>query len=251
MTVRNIIVHPRLRTARRSLMSLIPQNMEIPVLSGALRGSRWVTGAGYPGYWLGTFEKEKQTFFADVIKPNSVVYDIGAHVGFYTLLAAKQIGPEGKVYAFEPAPQNIYYLKRHIELNYLSNVRLLEMAVADKDGITKFDSRTSSYSGQIAEKGNIEVPLTTIDSLLESSEIELPNLIKIDVEGTESKVLEGAQKLLQASKPDLLIAIHGSDQLTLCEQKLDSLGYRITSLGDIEPGIHFDILAELYATYRE
>lgn len=250
MKIREILVHPRLRKLRRGIMGLIPSKLEVSILSGSLSGTRWITGAGYPGYWLGTFEKEKQQFIADLIKPGSVVFDIGAHVGFYTLLAAHKVGENGKVYAFEPAPNNINYLKKHVALNEFDNVHVIEAAVADSDGTTYFDFRTSSYSGQIADGGDVEVVLRSLDSLIQSGEVEQPDLIKIDVEGAESLVLDGSQSLLANYKPKLLIAIHGSEQLALCEQKLQTLGYDVEKLEEHQAGIHFDLLAELLATAK-
>lgn len=246
--IRNVIVHPRLRKLRRWLMGLIPSNLEVPILSGSLKGSRWITGAGYPGYWLGTFERDKQTFIANLILPNTVVYDVGAHVGFYTLLAARKVGPRGKIYAFEPVKDNLSYLKKNIEVNNLQNVTVVQSAISDFNGVVNFDFGMSSYNGQISDSGGIEVSAQSLDSFFQSASIEPPDLIKIDVEGAESRVLDGAQKLLTQVKPTLLIAIHGTDQLNLCHQKLKELDYYVEELGSSEVGVHFDLLAELIAT---
>src|ERR1043165_45133 len=89
------------RIARLPL-SLIPAGARMPILQGPLRGKRWVAGSHVHGGWRGSYEFEKQQMFISAIKPGAVVYDIGANVGFYTLLASRLAGPQGRVYAFEP-----------------------------------------------------------------------------------------------------------------------------------------------------
>ena len=81
--------------------------MQIPIFQGKLRGKKWIVGSGEHGYWLGSYEMDKRLAFEKEILPDSVIYDIGANVGFYSLLAAEMTGEKGHVYAFEPLPRNI------------------------------------------------------------------------------------------------------------------------------------------------
>ena len=74
------------------------------------------------------------------------VFDIGAHAGYYTLIASKLVGGSGHVVAFEPAPRNLRYLRRHLSLNHVSNVTVLEVAVSDRAGVGRFDVGAESYA---------------------------------------------------------------------------------------------------------
>ena len=93
-------------------LKLIPAKSIVPILQGELKGYKWIKGSSINGCWLGSYEFEKQVLFGNVIKRGMVVYDIGANVGFYTLLASKLAGDTGRVYSFEPFPGNIEYLKK-------------------------------------------------------------------------------------------------------------------------------------------
>ncbi len=95
-------------------LRLLPDGMAVPVLQGPLKGKRWLVGSSTHGCWLGSYEYEKQRLFAKKIKAGAVVFDIGANVGFYTLLTAMLVRPEGRVVAFEPVPRNIDFLRKHI-----------------------------------------------------------------------------------------------------------------------------------------
>lgn len=104
----------RERLAGRALrlpLHLIPRGLAVPILQGPLRGARWLVGAATHGCWLGSYELAKQLAFARWLAPGRVVYDLGAHAGFYTLLAARPVGPAGRVHAFEPLPELLSILR--------------------------------------------------------------------------------------------------------------------------------------------
>jgi len=94
------------------------------------------------------------------------VYDIGANVGFYTLLASGLVGSKGLVVAFEPAPKNIDFLKRHLSINNLSNVLVVESAVSDKDGYEYFDKGPNESMGRLKTDGDIQVKTLTLDHFI-------------------------------------------------------------------------------------
>lgn len=104
----------------------------LPILSGPLRGARWIVGSGRRAFWLGTFERHFQKTIADSIGVNSVFYDIGANLGFYSLLAARC---GSRVLAFEPLPDNVARLRRHARLNDL-HIEIHEAAISNCDGFT-------------------------------------------------------------------------------------------------------------------
>jgi len=141
-----------------------------------------------------------------------VVIDIGAHVGYYTLLAAKLVGPTGKVYAFEPEPGNHSTLQKNIQLNNYQNIVATRIAVSDRRGrasmyLTSLDSgRHSLFQHGLPKLGSTQVETTTLDWFLESQDAPRVDLIKIDVEGAEVDVLDGMHQLLIRS-PDLKLII--------------------------------------------
>jgi hypothetical protein len=86
-------------------LKLVPQSSVARLLQGRLRGARWIVGPGTHGCCLGTYELPKQREFDKAVREGHVVYDVGANVGFYSLLAACCVGENGKVHAFEPLPR--------------------------------------------------------------------------------------------------------------------------------------------------
>lgn len=213
-------------------LRLIPSGMILPILQGRLKGKKWIAGSGNHGCWIGSYEHEKQTLFAKTIQEGFVVYDIGAHVGFYTLLASEIIGLNGKVAAFEPLPRNIHYLKEHLRLNRCENVTVLEAAVAERSGITFFEESTNNYMGSLSSKGRLEIKVVSLDNLVSKGEIPPPDYMKIDVEGSEMLVLSGAKSLLAQYHPTIFLATHGNKVHQQCCKFLKSIGYDLQSINE-------------------
>lgn len=118
----------------RKTLDLIPNGSEVRILRGPLRGKKWIKGAGVNSYWLGSYENEKVKIFKKFVKKGRVVFDIGANVGYYSLLAANLVGPSGKVFAFEPLRSNFEHLKKNADINFYRNIFPFEVAVSDKSG---------------------------------------------------------------------------------------------------------------------
>src|SRR5437016_2709331 len=131
----------------RTFLRLVPRKMVVPVLQGRLRGARWIVGSSTHGCWLGTYESPKQDAFARAIRPGDLVVDAGANVGFYTLLAARIAGPTGRVVAFEPVARNLDYLRRHVELNHVHNVRIEACALWKERALVTFDESHDASQG--------------------------------------------------------------------------------------------------------
>src|ERR671919_200683 len=89
----------------RAPLNWIPSELSVPILQGALRGKKWVVGSSTHGCWLGSYEYAMRHLFERTVERGDIVYDVGAHVGFYTLLASVLVGPTGRVLAFEPLPR--------------------------------------------------------------------------------------------------------------------------------------------------
>lgn len=225
-------------------LGLIPTNTIVPVLQGALRGKRWIVGSSNHGCWLGSYEYSKQHLFAEKVGQGDVVLDIGAHVGFYTLLSSVLVGASGRVFAFEPVPRNLLFLKKHLELNGIANVTVIEAAVSNRSGVTYFEEKSQSSMGCISETGNLTVNTVTLDEMAMNKQIPAPDYIKIDVEGAEMSVLRGAQALLKNAHPTIFLATHGQEFHEASCSLLSSLGYHLRAIDGQDASCSDEILAE-------
>ena len=234
----------------RGILTLLPDRMILRVIQGPLKGKKWTKGSGVNGYWLGSFELDKVDQFASNLGEGQVVYDIGANVGYYTLISSIGVGKGGRVFAFEPLPANIDYLNKHLEINHVMNVNIFSVAVSDSEGIVRFDKGPNRFMGRISSDGEIEVKMISLDSLYEHGKIQLPDLIKIDVEGAELEVLRGAKKLILASTPTIFLATHDKNLPGVhrgCIKFLQNIGYHVES---INKDVCVDETTELIARFE-
>jgi FkbM family methyltransferase len=204
----------------RQPLRMIPFNATLRVLKGPLRGARWIAGSSPHGCWIDSYEQPFQVLFFSIVPNGGVVWDIGAHVGFYSLLAARKAA---KVLAFEPLPENLTFLHRHVELNSLQQrIEVFPIAVSDHDGQAMFRIVPGDRSeGSLGPDGTMAVRTIKLDSLG-----IVPDLIKIDVEGNEYAVLSGARQTLTVHHPSVLVALHTGD--SQCRDLLVELGYEVT-----------------------
>jgi len=214
----------------RSLLALIPSTAVFPVLQGRLRGRKWIVGSCDHGCWLGSYEYHKQHLFTRSITPGSTVYDIGAHSGFYTLLAAELVGPTGTVVSFESLPRNVGFLKKHVEMNRYENVRIIEAAVCDRDGTSLFQAADSNLMEHLSPTGELEVRAVSLDSLVREGAIPLPHCIKMDIEGGEYTALKGAQNVLTTFMPTIFLATPGRGVHRECCDLLMRTGYCLAAV---------------------
>lgn len=214
----------------RAPLRLIPRTAVFPILQGPLRGKKWLVGSSNHGCWLGSYEYEKQRAVQRAIKPGDVVYDIGANVGFYTLLSSVLTGDQGRVYAFEPLPSNLRDLREHLKINRIFNCTVIEAAVARDDGEARFDPSLSRSQGRLSATGTIVVRTVALDSLLRQSGISPPSLMKIDIEGAEVECLRGAARTIRNSRPIIFLATHGPDLHAACLGMFAQWGYHVRPL---------------------
>ena len=215
----------------------------MPILRGQLRGAKWIIESQRHACWLGIYETEFQDVVAREVKPGAVFYDVGANVGFYTLLASALVGP-GKVFAFEPVPTNVYYLKRHLELNRIKNVELFEAAVSDQTGTLSFLEEETRAMGRLQPGGNCTVQSVTLDSLFQQGEIAPPDFIKMDIEGAEYRALQGTRQVFHDFHPVLFLATHGKDVHGDCCRLLKSWKYEFEPLGKSESEERAEVIAK-------
>jgi FkbM family methyltransferase len=211
-------------------LRLIPRQTVVPILQGPLRGKKWIVGSGNHGYWLGSYELGKRALFKKAISPGGVVYDLGANVGYYTLLSAVLAGPLGRVFAFEPLPRNLEFLRRHLSLNRIDNATVIEAAVTDRGGTVHFEEDASTSKGRIGAQGTLEVRSVALDELVARERMPWPDLLKIDIEGGEFLALQGARRILTESHPVIFLSTHSGKIHKECLAFLESLGYRIVPI---------------------
>lgn len=223
-------------------LRLVPQDTVLRILSGPLAGRRWLSTSSTHGCWLGTYERELQTLLVRYVRPGDTVLDIGANVGFFTLLLSKLVGPSGHVIAFEPLPRNVLILKRHLELNAVTNVTVVTSALSDRNGPGFFSDGESHAMGSLSDTG-IPITMVTLDSFLRDSTIQAPVVLKIDVEGAESQVLAGAIHLLQQTRPRIFLSTHGWQQNDTCKAFLSNLGYSVLLRRDGSTDGQYELIA--------
>lgn len=213
-------------------LHLVPRGLTVPILTGALRGAKWITGQGTNGTWLGTYERPVQRLFCEVIKRGDVIFDAGANVGFFTLLAARLAGGEGHVYAFEPLPANLASIGRHLTLNQVSNVTILPVALGERAGSVRFSTSTHRSMGRVTETGEIEVTLSSINELMKSAVVRPPQVMKMDIEGSELAALRGASSILSLRPLTIILSTHGYEQHEACWSLLTEWGFTLLVLKD-------------------
>jgi FkbM family methyltransferase len=211
-------------------LRLIPRQTVVPILQGPLRGKKWIVGSGNHGYWLGSYELGKRALFIKAIPLGGIVYDLGANVGYYTLLSAVLAGPRGRVFAFEPLPRNLEFLRRHLSLNRIDNATVIEAAVTDRGGTVRFEEDASTSKGRIGAQGSLEVRSVALDELVARERMPRPDLLKIDIEGGEFLALQGARRILTESHPVIFLSTHSGKVHKECLAFLESLGYRIVPI---------------------
>lgn len=210
---------------------LIPKNAVVRVLRGPARGRRWIADSTTHGFWLGYWELDNQWRLASRLRQGDVVYDIGAHVGLYTLLSSARVGETGHVYAFEPLQRNLVYLRRHVELNCLANCSVVEAAVSDASGSRHFDPTGHDSAGHFSETGLLTVEAIALDDFVcAGTGRRPPNVIKINAEGAELEVLRGARKIIARYSPLLFLSTHSEELAERCGAWLRSAGYSVASL---------------------
>ena len=225
-------------------LKLIPANAVMRVVSGPLAGMKWVAGTAPHGAWLGRLEREGLEWAVTSAPAGSTFWDIGANVGLYSLAFSRAAGAAGKVIAFEPAPQNVAALKRHLELNEIANVEVVTAAVGEKPGTLKLAAGEFNSEFHVSEKGDVEVAAVTLDGWRAERNAAPPAVVKIDVEGFEAEVLRGGEKTFWENGPTIFLAIHGERQHAECLALLLDWGYDVKdSMGRVPVAKSYEWLA--------
>ena len=217
----------------RAPLNFIPPGLKVTVVRGPLQGKRWIVGSSTHACWYGTYEPEESKLMKQRLQPGDVFFDIGAQAGYHSVYASSLVGPLGRVFAFEPAPANLANIKQHFLMNHLTNTFVIDAAVSDTNGISYFDCADSAVAGHLSATGTLAVRTISLDQEIDSGALPDPDYIKIDAEGAELKILEGARKMLERRHPTISLETHQwFPQLSSirqdCKRFLVELGYELS-----------------------
>ncbi len=160
----------------------------------------------------GNHEPETIQAFAALLAPGMTVIDLGANIGQYTLVAARRVGPLGRVYAFEPTPSLAEHARRNLELNGLENATVHAVAVSDAPGrvtLHSVEARRTEHELDrqwlFADPKGLDVPTVTLDGFVAEQSVRAVDVIKMDIEGAELQAFRGAETLLTGADPPVLV----------------------------------------------
>ncbi len=201
--------------------------------------NRWF----FPRYANGGLHEPQVThLLVDILTDSSCFIDVGANLGWYTCVAASQIR-DGIVHSVEMDDLNLRLLEANIRLNGFSNVVTYNLAISDEPGTVNYtrstDRPAANFRLQLAAIGRghntVSVPSTTLDKLCADQRLQ-PDVIKIDVEGAEGRVIAGMKTVLQTVRPQILLEVHPDhlqnfgDSVDRVIGTLSNLGYRLSEI---------------------
>lgn len=228
---------PVLGTSLRKMARRYPDGSIVTIRNGYLAGCRWQRSHRYvSGYWLGIYELPIQECLVRELKGGDVFYDIGANAGFFTVLGSRCVAPEGRVFSFEPLPENVRSIRAQLGLNHAGNCTVIDAAVTDCGGTAGFcEGRDTSTAHLKQENGGgggvstMSVRCITLDDFTQTAPV--PDFIKMDIEGAELAALQGAERLLASeSPPKMLMEFHDERLKAAACRMLTGLGYRFSTV---------------------
>lgn len=198
-------------------------------------------------------EEETTALFKKIVRPGDVVLDLGANIGYFTILAAKLVGPSGKVFSFEPEPTNFRYLTKNIELNRHTNAFAFQKAISDRPGktqlfvcsydsghhtINQYEGIEAYRRGRKSEMRSIDIDTVTVDDFLKDKTDHV-DIIKMDVEGAEALALAGMRETLGRNRSikvfleffPLLMKQMGSSPEAYVKSLLGDFGFSVYAIG--------------------
>lgn len=202
-------IAPRRHRVYRMLKGLAADRYEIYRVEGGLIYLNLHESAMMVQRAMSAYEPAKHALVRRRLRPGMTFIDVGANKGDFTLLAARLAGNSGTVISIEPEPENQLILQRSIELNAYSNIRVLHIALSDRDGIANLQIGSTSGSHTLCPEFNglrtVAVPIRTLDGVVAEQQLGLVDMIKVDVEGWELPVLRGAAQTLRANPRIILL----------------------------------------------
>jgi FkbM family methyltransferase len=219
------------------------------VASGPGKGLRFDAGSGVNQCASGEYERPVQEAIVAIAHPGDVFYDVGANLGFFSVLVGRLVGTSGAVYAFEPVPANASMVERNARQNGLSNIKVLRIALCREDGMGEL-LLTHYVGGAVLKSvgtppldlsGSVMVETACLDRLVDRQHIKPPNIVKIDVEGAEMDVLLGMESILRRWHPKIVLELDDEteagceDKVSACQSFLHNLGYQTELLANAYP----------------
>jgi len=219
----------------------------IEIASGPAKGLKMTLDLkAEKDYWLGTYEPDLRDAAKKLIKPSNVIYDVGANLGYISLLSASLAGLSGHVYAFEALPANIERLSTNVTINGLSaSITIIHAAVTDRNGPVTFYTHRSGAMGKVEGSAGrdeeyldrIKVDGIALDRYVYANRNPAPDIVKMDIEGGEGNALQGSKQLLSTHKPTFMIELHGKIAASQVWDILVSNAYQIHTLQNGYPRI--------------
>lgn len=192
--------------------------LALPIRSGVGKGLRLQLQNATRSHLRGDCELPVQQVLTDRLRPGDVFLDVGASIGFFTLMAARLVGPEGLVYAVEPVASNADAIETNARINHLGNVRTVRAAAGARNGQGMLFLARHAGGATLSEAdrppdlvGEVSVPVVSLDQLIADGRMRPPSLVKIDVEGAELAVLEGMAECLARHRPQLVFEVDDRD----------------------------------------
>ncbi len=187
----------------------------VEVSAGPLAGARLLLDLRCEKYyWLGIHERPLLRALGREVTPGMTVWDVGAHIGYTALALGRLTGPQGRVYAFEPLPENLRRLRMNIAVNGAHHVDARGVALSDRRGIARMARHASTLMASLtrATEGAdaFLTPTDTVDGLVAQG-LAAPDVLKVDVEGAEALVLRGARETIAAARPPLALEVHSAE----------------------------------------
>jgi FkbM family methyltransferase len=184
-------------------------------------------------YLRGNVEIASLEVLKERLRPGAVFYDLGANIGLFSLLAARIMGPAGKVFSFEPDPKNAARLRRNADHNEFSNITVVQAGVWSSSGKQTFwfadasspDRGVGRFTAEEYGTNGVALECVALDNFVEG--VPLPDAIKCDVEGAEVEVLRGATRILREVRPWIICELHSEENALAVQQLLRAAGYSI------------------------
>ena len=191
------------------------------------------------GLVRGCLETEVQEALRRHVGPGAVVFDVGANVGFFSLLSAKLAHSTGRVFAFEPVPRNAAAIRANVALNQLGTVEVWECAVAERNGTAEICVPTELSWSHLTDHGRhpdtqtvLPVRVIALDREISEGRLPVPDVVKIDVEGAELAVLNGLRDTLSGHAVAVICEVHAANAAVL--ELADQLGYSVANLEGVQ-----------------
>jgi FkbM family methyltransferase len=163
----------------------------------------------------GVWDPSLTNFIESFLHPGDVFIDVGAHVGYFTLLASRRVGPAGTVLSIEPNPFALRQLEQNVEHSHLQNVLIEHTACGESDDVVRLylhtesnSSMASLFTESVSGDVAVEVPCTTLDRLCQVRGLQRVKLVKVDVEGAEFFVLRGMKRIMRELRPVIVVELY-------------------------------------------